>query len=74
MLIKFEGLQTHGLSPEPAWSGGTPHRDDIITMDYCPPSYLVTGSFEGLTVVWNTDTERVVSQFHSSVKMRHLML
>ncbi|CAI8023726.1 WD repeat-containing protein 49, partial [Geodia barretti] len=62
------------LSPEPAWAGGTPHCDDIITMDYCSPYYLATGSFDGLTVVWNTDTERIVAQFRSQLKRRDQIL
>lgn len=67
-------LQTHGLNPALAWNRDTPHGDDIIAMDYCSPHYLATGSFDGLTVVWNTDTERVMTQFHSMTKIRRSVL
>lgn len=49
---------------------GTPHIDDIIAMDYCPPHYLATGSFDGDLLVWNTDTEKIMSRFRSMLKLR----
>ena len=70
MYIASCPLQELGLTPESAWESGTPHRDDISAMDYCSPHYLATGSFDGVTVVWNTDTEKVVSQFRSMAKLK----
>ena len=62
--------QALSLTAEPGWENGTPHNDDIITMDYCPPHYLATGSFDGDVVIWNTETERIVSRFQSMMKLK----
>lgn len=66
----FLPQQVLSLATEPGWVEGTPHNDDIIAMDYCPPHYLATGSFDGNLLVWNTDTERIMSQFRSMLKLR----
>lgn len=49
-------------------------QGDILCVAYCPPYYLATGSFDGEVKVWNLDTEKVVSQFQSIMKLRPSML
>ncbi|KAK3593630.1 hypothetical protein CHS0354_025521 [Potamilus streckersoni] len=41
------------------WKGGQLHQDDILTMDYCPPNFLVTASFDGEIIVWDVETEKI---------------
>lgn len=49
-------------------------QEDILCVSYCPPHYLATGSFDGEIVVWNVDTEKVVSRFQSMTKLKPLLV
>ncbi|KAG8535228.1 hypothetical protein GDO81_029097 [Engystomops pustulosus] len=43
-----------------SWGGGHLHSEDILAADYCPSlGLLVTASYDGEIIVWNTDTQRV---------------
>ncbi|KAK7469672.1 hypothetical protein BaRGS_00036301, partial [Batillaria attramentaria] len=44
------------------WKGTQLHRDDILTIDYCPPNYIVTASFDGEIIVWDVETEKVFAR------------
>lgn len=44
------------------WKGGQLHQDDILTIDYCPPNYVVTGGFDGEIIVWDLETEKVFAR------------
>ncbi|PVD39372.1 hypothetical protein C0Q70_02002 [Pomacea canaliculata] len=41
------------------WKGGQLHKDDILTVDYCPPNYIATASFDSEILVWDLETEKV---------------
>ncbi|KAG2460939.1 WDR49 protein, partial [Polypterus senegalus] len=44
-----------------SWLDGHLHKEDILTVDYCPSLGLVaTGSFDGEIIVWNLERQRVV--------------
>lgn len=36
-------------------------KDDILTIDHCDPCYLVTGSYDGTIIVWNEETEQIIT-------------
>ncbi|XP_052783274.1 WD repeat-containing protein on Y chromosome-like isoform X3 [Mya arenaria] len=41
------------------WKGGQLHKDDILTIDFCPPNLLCTASFDGEIIVWDVETEKI---------------
>ncbi|XP_069604801.1 cilia- and flagella-associated protein 337-like [Ranitomeya imitator] len=49
---------THVPADE-SWKDGHLHKEDILSADYCPSlGLLVTGSYDGEIIVWNTETQR----------------
>ncbi|KAM3922899.1 cilia- and flagella-associated protein 337-like [Leptodactylus fuscus] len=43
-----------------SWRGGHLHKEDILDADYCPLlGLLVTASYDGEIIVWNTETQRM---------------
>ncbi|XP_013420475.1 WD repeat-containing protein on Y chromosome isoform X3 [Lingula anatina] len=47
------------IKAETNWKGGQVHKEDILSVDYCPPNLLATGTFDGEIVVWSTDTDKL---------------
>ena len=47
------------LPPMHHWKGGQVHKDDILTIDFCPPNLLCTASFDGEIIVWDVETEKI---------------
>ena len=47
------------LPPMHHWKGGQIHKDDILTIDFCPPNLLCTASFDGEIIVWDVETEKI---------------
>ncbi|KAL5017844.1 hypothetical protein ScPMuIL_003566 [Solemya velum] len=47
------------LKATTAWKGGQLHQDDILSIDFCPPNFLATSSFDGEIIVWNLETEKI---------------
>lgn len=41
------------------WKGGQLHQDDILSIDFCPPNFVATSSFDGEIIVWNVKTEKI---------------
>ncbi|XP_052262965.1 WD repeat-containing protein on Y chromosome-like isoform X3 [Dreissena polymorpha] len=44
------------------WKGGQLHKDDILTIDFCPPNLLCTASFDGEIIIWDVETEKVFNR------------
>ncbi|XP_022084992.1 WD repeat-containing protein on Y chromosome-like [Acanthaster planci] len=42
-----------------SWKGGQVHKDDILTVAYCPPNLLATACFDGEIIVWSVETETI---------------
>ncbi|KAM4691166.1 LOW QUALITY PROTEIN: cilia- and flagella-associated protein 337-like [Rhinophrynus dorsalis] len=43
-----------------SWGAGHLHKEDILSVDFCPSlGLLVTASFDGEIIVWNTETQRL---------------
>ncbi|KAM8945715.1 LOW QUALITY PROTEIN: cilia- and flagella-associated protein 337-like [Pelodytes ibericus] len=61
-IVMYDVTNTENMyvSADSSWKGGHPHKEDILTADFCPSlGLLVTGSFDGEIIVWNTETQRV---------------
>ena len=73
-------IEAHPLPLSPSLPGllasllSPPPQDDILCVAYCPPHYLATGSFDGEITVWNANTEKVASRFHSMTRIKPQML
>ncbi|XP_072168406.1 cilia- and flagella-associated protein 337-like [Diadema setosum] len=50
---------TNFLRADTNWKGGQVHRDDILAVDYSPPSLLATASFDGEILVWSLETQKI---------------
>ncbi|KAB0356881.1 hypothetical protein FD754_001037, partial [Muntiacus muntjak] len=51
------------IQPE-EWKGGIQHHDDILCAAFLPPQTLVTGSYDGEIVLWNSSTENAHYVLH----------
>jgi WD40 repeat protein len=59
------------LQPDGIWSTDVPHHsDDILTIAYCPPYYMATGSFDGDIIVWNIDTTVPFARFKTITQIK----
>uniref|UniRef100_A0A8C5R5F8 EF-hand domain-containing protein n=1 Tax=Leptobrachium leishanense TaxID=445787 RepID=A0A8C5R5F8_9ANUR len=60
VLYDITNVENLYVSADAMWRGGHPHKEDILTADFCPSlGLLVTGSFDGEIIVWNVETQRV---------------
>ncbi|XP_039612883.1 WD repeat-containing protein 49-like [Polypterus senegalus] len=50
------------------WKGGVQHLDDILCAAFLPPHTLVTGSYDGEIIIWNSNTENASRRLHSESK------
>ena len=41
------------------------HCEDILCMAHCPPNLLVSASYDGDIIVWNTDSERKMCRMNA---------
>ncbi|ESO83976.1 hypothetical protein LOTGIDRAFT_108617 [Lottia gigantea] len=41
------------------WKGGQIHKEDILAIDKCSPSFIATGSFDGEIIIWDIETEKL---------------
>ncbi|XP_038606244.1 WD repeat-containing protein 49 [Tachyglossus aculeatus] len=55
-VFRFHNLTQFFIQPE-EWKGAIQHHDDIVCAAFLPPQTLVTGSYDGEIVVWNSSTE-----------------
>ncbi|KAM4565922.1 cilia- and flagella-associated protein 337-like [Odontesthes bonariensis] len=63
MLTVFHLHSFSRSTVEPSeWKGGVQHRGDILCAAFQPPQTLVTGSYDGEIIVWNSSTERAVKK------------
>uniref|UniRef100_A0A3B4Z720 WD repeat domain 49 n=1 Tax=Stegastes partitus TaxID=144197 RepID=A0A3B4Z720_9TELE len=44
------------------WKGGVQHRGDVLCAAFQPPQTLVTGSYDGEIIIWNSSTERALKR------------
>ncbi|XP_072474657.1 cilia- and flagella-associated protein 337 [Notamacropus eugenii] len=51
------------VQPE-EWKGGVQHREDILCAAFLPPQTLVTGSYDGEILIWNSSTENAHHILH----------
>ncbi|XP_014672827.1 PREDICTED: WD repeat-containing protein 49-like [Priapulus caudatus] len=64
--------QAHKIPPNLSWRGGQLHQADILTLDACAPSLLVTASSEGEIIVWSVISQKpfVVLQFEEEKALK----
>ncbi|XP_051813810.1 WD repeat-containing protein 49-like isoform X2 [Acanthochromis polyacanthus] len=44
------------------WKGGVQHRGDVLCAAFQPPQTLVTGSYDGEIIMWNSSTEKALKR------------
>ncbi|CAJ1065730.1 WD repeat-containing protein 49-like isoform X1 [Xyrichtys novacula] len=54
------------------WKGGVQHRSSVICAAFQPPHTLVTGSYDGEVIMWNSSTEMVLGKLHPHKEDSHL--
>ncbi|CAL8105784.1 unnamed protein product [Calicophoron daubneyi] len=55
-VFRTTNFRDHYVYPS-EWKGGPEHVDDVLTGAALPPNGLITGSYDGELVVWNTNSE-----------------
>ncbi|KAF7233512.1 hypothetical protein EG68_05686 [Paragonimus skrjabini miyazakii] len=55
-VFRTTNFRDHYVYPS-EWKGGPEHCDDVLTGVALPPNGLITGSYDGELVVWNTNSE-----------------
>ncbi|EDV22554.1 uncharacterized protein TRIADDRAFT_58893 [Trichoplax adhaerens] len=68
IVVYEKDLTSFHLDPQMEWKGGQLHKEDILSIDYCPPHYVATGSFDGEIVIWLADTESVFRRLRKPSK------
>jgi len=46
---------------------GHGHKEDILCVEYMPPTFLATSSYDGEVLIWNCTSGRVFCRLHSSL-------
>ncbi|XP_063312164.1 WD repeat-containing protein on Y chromosome-like [Pelobates fuscus] len=60
VVYDVSNMENMYVSADVSWRGGHPHKEDILTADFCSSlGLLVTASFDGEIIVWNVETQRV---------------
>ncbi|XP_045930731.1 WD repeat-containing protein 49-like isoform X2 [Micropterus dolomieu] len=52
------------------WKGGVQHRSDVLCAAFQPPQTLVTGSYDGEIMVWNSSTEKALRKLRPHAEHR----
>ncbi|XP_038550212.1 WD repeat-containing protein 49-like [Micropterus salmoides] len=52
------------------WKGGVQHRSDVLSAAFQPPQTLVTGSYDGEIMVWNSSTEKALRKLRPHAEHR----
>ncbi|CAH8848703.1 unnamed protein product [Trichobilharzia szidati] len=55
-VFRTTNFRDHYVYPS-EWKGGPEHSDDVLSGTALPPNGLITGSYDGEIVVWNTNSE-----------------
>ncbi|VEL06870.1 unnamed protein product [Protopolystoma xenopodis] len=55
-VFRMTNFRDHFVYPS-EWSGGPEHEDDVLAGCSLPPHSLITGSYDGEIVIWNTNSE-----------------
>ncbi|XP_053729182.1 WD repeat-containing protein 64 [Synchiropus splendidus] len=57
----------HLQKPQRSWTDALTngHKDDILCMAHCPPSFLATSSYNGEIIVWNVVSGHIHCRFAS---------
>ena len=71
ILCFFTSAQLKSYYVQPSqWKGKQQHFDDILSADFLEPRTLVTASYDGDIVFWNTNTQNSVRKITSQRKSR----
>ena len=71
VLCFFSSAQLKSYYVHPsAWKGKQQHFDDILSADFLEPRTLVTASYDGDIVFWNTNTQNSVRKITNERKLR----
>lgn len=62
-------LKTYYVYPTD-WNGKQEHVDDILAADFCAPRTLVTASYDGDIVFWNSNTQNPIRKITNSSKLK----
>ncbi|XP_036902496.1 WD repeat-containing protein 49 isoform X3 [Sturnira hondurensis] len=62
-VFRPQNFNQSSIQPE-EWKGGTQHQDDILCAAFSPPQTLVTGSYDGEIILWNSQTEKAHYVLH----------
>ncbi|KAK5929034.1 hypothetical protein CgunFtcFv8_010303 [Champsocephalus gunnari] len=70
----FTVFRLHSFSQsyvEPSeWKGGVQHRSDVLCAAFQPPQTLVTGSYDGEIIEWNSSTENALKKLRPLTEHR----
>ncbi|CAH8527445.1 unnamed protein product [Heterobilharzia americana] len=55
-VFRTTNFRDHYVYPS-EWKGGPEHSDDVLSGTALPPNGLITGSYDGEIIVWNTNSE-----------------
>ncbi|KAM5334866.1 cilia- and flagella-associated protein 337 isoform 3-T3 [Glossophaga mutica] len=62
-VFRPQNFNQFSIQPE-EWKGGTQHQDAILCAAFSPPQTLVTGSYGGEIILWNSQTENAHYVLH----------
>uniref|UniRef100_A0A3P9JIE8 WD40 repeat domain 95 n=1 Tax=Oryzias latipes TaxID=8090 RepID=A0A3P9JIE8_ORYLA len=57
--------------PRPSWQDINGHKDDILCVAHCPPSFLATSSCDAEIIVWNAVSRYILCRFVGPVEQKH---
>uniref|UniRef100_A0A3P9I618 WD40 repeat domain 95 n=1 Tax=Oryzias latipes TaxID=8090 RepID=A0A3P9I618_ORYLA len=49
--------------PRPSWQDINGHKDDILCVAHCPPSFLATSSCDAEIIVWNAVSRYILNEY-----------
>ncbi|CAH8477419.1 unnamed protein product [Dicrocoelium dendriticum] len=69
-VFRTTNFRDHYVYPS-EWKGGPEHSDDVLTGIALPPNGLITGSYDGELIVWNTNSELAARRMTQRSKRMH---